>query len=134
MARRKRRTVAERGPHPVDVHVGSRVHSRRTLLSMSMKRLGEALGVTYQQLQMYERGANRIGASRLYQLCRILDVPVGYFFAGLEEEVSSSPPDDSMHKRETLELVKAYYRVRDPKVRNALRGMTLAMAKGASGG
>ena len=69
MARRKRRTVAEFGPHPVDVHVGGRVRLRRTLLGMSQEKLGEALELTFQQIQKYERGTNRISASRLYQIC-----------------------------------------------------------------
>ena len=129
MARRKRRTVAEFGPHPVDVHVGGRVRLRRTLLGMSQERLGEALGLTFQQVQKNERGFNRIGSSRLYQLSRILDVPVGYFFEEIEDEAPARSPDDVMVKRETLELVRAYYRVRDPKVRDALRHMASSMAK-----
>ena len=129
MARRNRRTVAEFGPHPVDVHVGGRVRLRRTLLGMSQERLGEALGLTFQQVQKNERGFNRIGSSRLYQLSRILDVPVGYFFEEIEDEAPARSPDDVMVKRETLELVRAYYRVRDPKVRDALRHMASSMAK-----
>ena len=131
MARHKRRTVAEPGPHPIDVHVGGRVRLRRTLLGMNQTDLGKALGVTFQQIQKNERGVNRIGASRLYHLCHILDVPVGYFFEGIEEEVPTWSSDDVMVKRETLELVRAYCRIRDPKVRKALQGMTKAMAKGA---
>ena len=131
MVRRKRRTVAEFGPHPVDVHVGGRVRLRRTLLGMSQTRLAGALGLTFQQVQKNERGFNRIGSSRLYQLCHILDVPVGYFFEGLEEGTPARSPDDVMVKRETMELVRAYYRIRDPKVREALHRMTQAMAKGA---
>src|ERR1700759_1086976 len=67
-------------PNPVDVHVGSRVRLRRTLLGMSQEKLGEAIGLTFQQVQKYERGANRIGASRLFDLSRVLDVPVSFFF------------------------------------------------------
>ncbi len=129
MARRKRRTVAEFGPHPVDVHVGGRVRLRRTLLGMSQQDVGKALGVTFQQFQKYERGFNRIAASRLYHLCHILDVPVGYFFEELEEGAPAWSPDDVMLKRETLELVRAYYRIRDPEVRDALHAMFKAMAK-----
>ncbi len=126
-----RRTVAEFGPHPVDVHVGGRVRLRRTLLGMSQTDLGRAIGVTFQQIQKNERGFNRIGASRLYQLCHVLDVPVGYFFDGIEEEVPTWSSDDVMARRETLELVRAYYRIRDPKVRDDLRRMAIAMAKSA---
>ncbi len=130
-ARRKRRTVAEFGPEPVDVHVGIRVRLRRTLLGMSQTDIADALGLTFQQVQKYENGKNRIAASRLYQLSRILDVPVGYFFEGLEGMAAARSSDDVMAKRETLELVRAYYRISDPKVRDALRQLTQAMAKGA---
>ena len=143
MARRKRRTVAEFGPHPVDVHVGSRVRLRRTLLGMSQTDLGGALGVTFQQVQKYESGKNRIGASRLYQLSMTFGVPLSYFFdymppleetdaSDLRGGVQEPSTPDSMDKRETLELVRAYYRIRDSKVRDALRHIANAMAKGAS--
>ena len=131
MTRRKRRTVAKHGPHPVDVHVGSRVRLRRTLLGMSQPRLAEALGISFQQVQKNENGFNRIGASRLYQLCHILDVPVEFFFEGLTEGSPTRSADDVSLKRETLELVRAYYRIRDPEARGALRRMVIATAKGA---
>jgi transcriptional regulator with XRE-family HTH domain len=126
-------------PHPIDVHVGSRVRLRRTLLGMSQEKLGEAIGLTFQQVQKYERGANRIGASRLYDLSRVLDVPVSFFFddapagemppvpEGVEEE--QAPVElDPMAKRETLELVRAYYRVTDPSVRKRLFELTKSLA------
>ncbi len=131
MPKRKRRTVAEYGPHPVDVHVGGRVRLRRNLLGKSQTDLGNALGVTFQQIQKYERGTNRIRASRLYQLCHVLDVPIEYFFEELEDNTSRRSPDNVMLKRETLELVDAYYRIPDPKMRDALRRMAIALAKGA---
>ncbi len=123
-----RRTVAQHGPHPVDVHVGGLVRQRRTFLGMSQTDLGKALGLTFQQVQKNERGNNRIGSSRLYQLCHVLDVPVGYFFEGIEEEVPTWSSDDVMARRETMELVRAYYRIRDPQVRTALRRMAVVMA------
>ncbi len=129
MARRKRRTVAEFGPHPVDVHVGSRVRLRRTLLGMSQTDLAEVLGLTFQQVQKYEKGVNRISASRLYHLSLIFGVPVESFFEEIEEEGSASSPDDVMLTRETMELVRAYYRIRDPEVREALHAMIKATAK-----
>src|SRR5690349_23097057 len=106
-------------PNPVDVHVGSRVRLRRTLLGMSQEKLGDALGLTFQQVQKYERGANRIGASRLFDLSRVLDVPVSFFFddikaetieASQAEPTGREPPGsgyepDPMMRRETLELV-----------------------------
>ena len=79
-------------PNPVDRHVGSRIRLRRTLLGMSQERLGEALGLTFQQVQKYERGANRVGASRLFDLARVLDVPVGFFFDDMGEDISAASP------------------------------------------
>ncbi len=103
---------------------------RRTLLGLSQEKLGEAVGITFQQLQKYERGANRISASRLYHLSQVLDVPIGYFFEempALEEpaaegaamvQVPDEPDEfESMARRETLELVRAYYRIGDAQVR-----------------
>ena len=115
-------------PNPVDIHVGSRVRLRRTLLGMSQEKLGAALGLTFQQVQKYERGTNRIGSSRLYQLSRILDVPVSFFFddmpgemthrqAGLGEGHEATFDQEDLSKRETLELVRAYYRIQQPSVR-----------------
>ncbi len=74
---RRRKTISEDGPDPVDIHVGSRLRQRRTLLGMSQEKLAAAFGVSFQQIQKYERGANRVSASRLHQLTRILNVPVG---------------------------------------------------------
>ena len=128
-----RRTIAKDGPHPVDVHVGSRVRLRRTLLGMNQTQLGKALGVTFQQVQKNERGTDRIGASRLYQLSRILDVPVSFFFDELVDEAKAASPDDISLTRETLELVRAYYRIRDPATPKCMYEMTLSMADLARG-
>ena len=130
-------------PNPIDVHVGRRLRLRRTLLGMSQEKLGEAVKLTFQQIQKYERGANRIGSSRLYQLSQILDVPVSFFFddmppldegavPGLRE--GSPPPyePDPMAKRETLELVRAYYRISDPAARKRLFELTKAIANATS--
>ncbi len=123
------RIVAKYGPHPVDVHVGSRVRLRRTLLGMNQTQLGSALGVTFQQLQKNEAGVNRIGASRLWQLSQVLDVPVSYFFEGLDEGAKAWSSDDMLVKRETLELVRAYYRITDPEIRKRLRVLVDAIAE-----
>ncbi len=123
-----RRTVAKDGPHPIDVHVGSRVRSRRTLLGLNQTQLGEKLGLSFQQIQKYERGSNRISASRLYQMSRILDVPVSFFFDGLDEGASAWLPDNIVVKRETLEFVGAYYSIGDPVARKHLFSLTKAMA------
>lgn len=119
-------------PNPVDVHVGSRVRLRRTLLGLSQEKLGEAVGLTFQQIQKYERGANRIGASRLFEFSRILDVPVSFFFDDMSERVGGDSQGglsdqgqqplepDPLTRRETLELVRAYYRIGDPQIRKRL--------------
>ena len=124
-----KRIVAEHGPHPVDVHVGGRVRLQRTLLGMNQTVLGQALGITFQQLQKNERGTNRIGSSRLYHLCHVLDVPIEYFFEELEDNTSRRSPEDVVAKTETMKLVRAYYHIRDPKVRKAVFALTKAMAK-----
>ena len=147
MARGKRVTYG-RGtgrPNPVDVHVGARVRVRRTLLGMSQEKLGEAIGLTFQQVQKYERGANRIGSSRLFDLSRVLDVPIGFFFEEMPSDVAASSPAqvrglseepvtyelDPMAKRETLELVRAYYKVTDPHIRKRLFELTKALGAAA---
>lgn len=79
-------------PNPIDVHVGSRVRLRRTLLGMSQEKLGDAIGLTFQQVQKYERGANRIGSSRLLNLSKILDIPVSFFFNDMPIEIAESAP------------------------------------------
>lgn len=134
-------------PRPVDVHVGARLRQRRTLLGMSQEKLGEAVGLTFQQIQKYERGANRIGASRLYQLSNVLDVSVSYFFEEMPGEVQKTRGDyaasntlddiehaqsgDPMARRETLELVRAYYKIEDPKVRKRIFELTKSIANAA---
>lgn len=136
-------------PSPIDIHVGSRVRLRRTLLGMSQERLGDALGLTFQQVQKYERGVNRIGASRLFDISRVLDVPISYFFDDMPEGMSETPVsgprgrmygfseaqepfaagvDDNMNKRETLELVRAYYRITDPAVRKRVFDLLKSLA------
>ena len=126
----------------VDAHVGQRVRMRRTLLGMSQEKLGEAIGLTFQQVQKYERGANRIGASRLFDLSKVLDVPVSFFFeempsvSGHErhaavtaaEARSEGSEPDPMAKRETLELVRAYYRIPDAHLRRRLFDLAKALA------
>ncbi len=134
-------------PNPIDVHVGSRIRLRRTLLGMSQQKLGEAIGLTFQQVQKYERGANRVGSSRMFELARVLDVPISYFFEemgadtaqrgrqhamGHAVEVSETGEPDPMTKRETLELVRAYYKITDSKVRKRLFEMTKALAAAAA--
>ena len=134
-----------RAPNPVDVHVGTRVRLRRTLLGMTQTGLGQAIGLTFQQVQKYERGVNRIGSSRLYDLARVLDVPVNFFFDQMPKEIasksgaaSSGPPEgaemfdpDIVSRRETLELVRSYYKIENPQVRKRLFEMVKALGKSA---
>ena len=113
---------------------------------MSQEKLGESVGLTFQQIQKYERGANRVGASRLYELSRILDVPVSFFFddmpielttaegraaVGLRDRSQEPVEPDPLTRRETLELVRAYYRITDPHVRKRLFELTKALASSA---
>lgn len=134
--RRGRRSLSE---VEIDKHVGSRVRTRRTLLGLNQTQLGDACGITFQQLQKYESGTNRIGASRLYQLSQILDVSVSYFYEDLPGELglstqrktrraSDDADIDMMRKRETLQLVRAYYRIDDAQVRHRLRDFVRAVA------
>ncbi|MXP65491.1 XRE family transcriptional regulator [Roseomonas sp. M0104] len=138
------RSEREHRPSPIDVHVGSRVRLRRTLLGMSQEKLGEALGLTFQQVQKYERGVNRIGASRLFDLARVLDVPIGFFFDDMPDAMGGNTAlrnrlngfaehqegfeDDTLHKRETLELVRAYYRITEPSVRKRVFDLIKSLA------
>jgi transcriptional regulator with XRE-family HTH domain len=129
-------------PNPIDVHVGSRVRLRRNMLGLSQEKLGDAIGLTFQQVQKYERGANRIGASRLHDLSRVLDVPVSFFFddmdpvrapaipAGFAEPPAEAFDSDPLRKRETVELVSAYYRIEDAVVRRRLFELAKALASG----
>ncbi|HYD31493.1 MAG TPA: helix-turn-helix transcriptional regulator [Azospirillaceae bacterium] len=129
------------GPNPIDIHVGARLRLRRTLLGLSQEKLGEAVGITFQQLQKYERGSNRISASRLYNLSQVLGVPVSFFFDDMpgpdghpisgNAPVSETEEFESMARRETLELVRAYYRIQDPAVRK--RTFDLVKALGGEG-
>lgn len=124
------------GPNPIDVHVGGRVRQRRVLLGLSQDKLGTAVGLTFQQIQKYERGTNRIGASRLYEFCEILNVPVGYFFEGLpsggpgtgspKTRTAAAGDSDPMVKREMLVLARAYYRIPDERVRKRIFEMVKA--------
>ena len=133
--------------HAVDVHVGARVRQRRTLLGMSQTKLAEAVGLTFQQIQKYERGSNRMGSSRLFEFTKVLDVPVSYFFDEMPANALASRPTsgrgrkglsengapfelekDPLIKRETLELVRAYYKIRVPGVRGGIAKMIKAIA------
>jgi transcriptional regulator with XRE-family HTH domain len=116
-------------PHPVDIHVGKRLRLRRTILGLSQEAIGNAIGVTFQQVQKYERGVNRMGSSRLYEFSKILSIPVSYFFEDMEKGatnvthasgVAEDAPafeHEKMSSRETLEMMRAYYRITAPHLR-----------------
>jgi transcriptional regulator with XRE-family HTH domain len=132
--------------HPIDAHVGQRVRLRRTLLGWSQEKLAQALGLTFQQVQKYERGANRIGASRLFDLGRVLDVPVSFFFDDMPDQakiperrgMAESPAPalsegeyetDPMTRRETRGLVMAYWQIAEPELRRRVFELTKALAR-----
>src|ERR671939_1018273 len=130
-------------PNPIDVRVGARLRLRLNMLGLSQEKLGELIGLTSQQVQKYERGANRIGASRLHDLSRVLDVPVSFFFddmdpvrapaipAGFAEPAAEAFDSDPLRRRETVELVSAYYRIDDPGLRRRFFELARALAGGA---
>ncbi len=127
-------------PHPADVHVGKRLRLRRTILGLSQEAIGNAIGVTFQQVQKYERGVNRMGSSRLYDFSKILSVPVSYFFEEMEKStaqpanagVSEDAPafeHEKMSSRETLEMMRAYYRITDAHVRKRVFELIKSLAE-----
>ncbi len=133
----------------MDVHVGARMRLRRTLMGMSQERLGDALGLTFQQVQKYERGVNRVGASRLFDVSRALDVPISFFYDDMPDSLANSHGqqlgrfvpkpsgfseaqetfgEEQMNKRETLELVRAYNRITDASIRKRVFELIKSMA------
>lgn len=147
------------GTDPVDRHVGRRLRLRRSLMGLSQERLGELLGVTFQQVQKYERGANRIGAGRLWRLAAILDVPITWFFEELDGPAAAvepgpglaepgvgfvfepprrgggapaAPAAPSIDRRETLELVRAFNAIPDPLLRRRLYELVRAVSEAST--
>jgi len=129
--------VNPRGPNPIDQHVGSRVRLRRQLKKMSQEKLGDELGVTFQQVQKYERGANRVGASRLYRLSRVLEVPVQFFFEGLGDKttVTGLAEDDQtpivydfIQSSDGVSLAESFSRISDSKVRRRVLELVRTLA------
>lgn len=137
-------------PNPIDVYVGARVKMRRSLLGMSQEKLGELIGLTFQQVQKYERGLNRISASRLFDISKVLEVPISFFFEEMDEQVADLSPRmlagasglseepvlfdyDPMTKKETLELVRCYYMIPDRKMAKKLLELIKTMASSSEG-
>ena len=122
----------------VDAHVGDRIRVRRTLLGMNQEKLGEGLGLTFQQIQKYENGVNRVSAGRLFQLSKILNVPVPYFFENVPADAASharrlrddgkAVPADMPTSRESLKLIRAYYGISNPALREIVLGLIEALA------
>lgn len=140
-ARTTRGRLSSGQPNPVDVHVGQRVRMRRTLLGMSQEKLGEAVGLTFQQIQKYERGSNRIGASRLWDLSRVLDCPMAFFFEDMPEQTDALSPrnlggdapeieahEDIEEGRQALELMRAFYKIPERAVRGRICDLAKSLA------
>lgn len=137
-------------PNPIDVHVGNRIRLRRTLLGLSQDKLASMLGLTFQQVQKYERGMNRVGASRLWDISKVLEVPINFFYEDMDKDVANQSPrmfnisdaevdfleeeetvysDDPMQRKETIELVKAYYKIANRKAAKHLYDLMVALSK-----
>ena len=131
--------ASKKQPNPIDVHVGSRVRLRRMMLGMSQEKLGESLGITFQQIQKYEKGTNRIGASRIQHISRVLSVPVSFFFDGAPGVSAdgprgigdAEPPNylvDFLATTDGIQLNKAFVRIKDTKLRRRVIDLVRAMA------
>ena len=130
--------MTKKSPNPIDRHVGSRVRMRRMMVSMSQEKLGESLGITFQQIQKYEKGTNRIGASRLQHISNVLGVPVSFFFegaptggatpGGFAEDASPAYVSDFLATSEGLALTRAFTRIADPKIRRRIVDLVEAIA------
>lgn len=134
----KKKSVASntKKPNPIDIHVGGRVRLRRMMLGMSQEKLGEQLGITFQQIQKYEKGTNRVGASRLQNIATVLSVPVGFFFDGAPGNSANSAADaksgsyvvDFLSSSEGLKLNRSFVRIADSKVRKRIVDLVRSLA------
>ncbi len=145
--------IDDNEPNPVDVHVGKRIRLRRTILHITQQQMAKMLGLTFQQVQKYEKGMNRVGASRLWDISRVLEVPMGFFFEDMDDKVAQKSPrmlysddyryaveegvrsadEDPMKKQETLELVRAYYKIPNRAVAKNLFNLIVALSKSTAG-
>lgn len=125
-------------PNAIDVHVGSRIRLRRTMLGMSQEKLGDGLGLTFQQVQKYEKGTNRVGASRLQHIAELLNVPIPFFFEGgpgaISEEPNIGPSilTEFMNSREGIALAAAFSGIEDKRVRQAVLNLIRSLGTDAS--
>lgn len=132
--------------NPIDVHVGARIRLRRTLLGLSQSTLADSIGLTFQQVQKYERGANRVGSSRLFDIAAVLEVPIAYFYDEMTAKTSSQSPaslmgvevddlpatetaENPMMRRETLEFVRAYYKIPSSSARKQLASLIKSLVR-----
>jgi transcriptional regulator with XRE-family HTH domain len=131
-------TLPKKQANPIDAQVGSRLRLRRMMIGMSQERLGELLGLTFQQVQKYEKGVNRIGAGRLFEIARILGVPIFYFYESVSEQLANvsgfaeteSPPVlEFVSSGEGLQLSLAYMRIKDPKVRKRVLDLVKSLSE-----
>ncbi|MBQ8465390.1 MAG: helix-turn-helix transcriptional regulator [Alphaproteobacteria bacterium] len=137
-------------PNPIDIHVGNRIRLRRTLLGLSQEKLASMLGLTFQQVQKYEKGMNRVGASRLWDISKVLEAPISFFYEDMDKDVANQSPrsfsisddnkiyleeettdfaSDPMSRQETIELVKAYYKIPNRKAAKHLFELIVALSK-----
>ena len=137
-------------PNPIDIHVGNRIRLRRTLLGLSQEKLASLLGLTFQQVQKYEKGMNRVGASRLWDISKVLETPISFFYEDMDKTVANQSPrtfslpeekklflaeenaefsSDPMLRQETIELVKAYYKIPNRKAAKHLFDLIVALSK-----
>lgn len=146
----RRGRQADGRPNPIDIHVGSRVKLRREVLGLSQEKLALLLGLTFQQVQKYESGKNRIGASRLWDIGKVLDTAISFFYEDIDKSVASQSPrnlvmpnqaidsknfkidpeTDPMYKTESLELINAYYKINNRKIAKCLFNLVMSLAKG----
>lgn len=142
----KAAAIEEGQPDPIDIHVGRRMRQRRILVGMSQEKLGESVGLTFQQIQKYERGTNRMGSSRLFRFAQVLGVPVSYFYDDMAAATLNAPRQHGfaeskqdelhedilqgnlLHQRETLDLVRAYYNITDAKKRRLIQELIKSLA------
>ena len=141
-------------PNPVDIHVGKRIRLRRTILHITQQQMAEMLGLTFQQVQKYEKGMNRVGASRLWDISRVLEVPMDFFFEDMDASVASQSPRminrplsgadfvgenhkgleiDPMKKEETLKLIRAYYKITNRAIAKQMFDLMISLSKSTAG-
>jgi len=138
------------GPNPIDMHVGNRIRLRRKVLRITQLQLAQMLGLTFQQIQKYERGMNRVSASRLWDISRVLKVPMNFFFEDMTDEIALCSPrmlkggmqmvvedsvkgfDDPMKRDETIELVRAYYKIPNRAIAKQFFDLIVAFSKSNS--